>query len=75
MCADTHAGRVYYRLVTIVALKGEVFLSKWRMGGRFILFDPLPHVVIFKSLVINCQGCILLGKWFQTYIHVFFFFQ
>lgn len=43
-------------------------------GGRPILFDP-PHVVILKSLVDNCQDCIILGKWFQTYILFFFLIE
>lgn len=42
MCADTRAGRVYYTPVMVATFKGEVFLSKSRMGeDLFYLIPPM----------------------------------
>lgn len=54
------------------SLLRDVFLSKWKIEEDpfYLNFISLFSVfVIFKSPVDNCQQCILLEKWFQTYIH------
>lgn len=71
MCRYTCRQGVLHASSSSDLYRGSVS-KQMKNGGRPILFDP-PSCCNFKSLVDNCQDCIILGKWFQTYIHFFFF--